>query len=96
MDTPEDLETLVGRSREGDRASLERLVDHIQRPVYNVALRMLWHPEDAQDATQEILIRVITHLGSFRGDSRFLTWVFSQIPELATARSLRRCVSSKR
>jgi RNA polymerase sigma factor (sigma-70 family) len=76
VDTPEDLEALVGRSHEGDRESLERLVDHIQRPVYNVALQMLWHPEDAGDATQEILSRVITHRGSFRGGSRFLTWVF--------------------
>jgi RNA polymerase sigma factor (sigma-70 family) len=37
---------------------------------------MLWHPEDARDAAQEILIRVITHLGSFRGESRFTTWVY--------------------
>jgi DNA-directed RNA polymerase specialized sigma24 family protein len=37
---------------------------------------MLWHPEDAQDATQEILLRVVTHLSSFRGDSSFMTWVY--------------------
>src|SRR5262245_34035746 len=37
---------------------------------------MLWHPEDARDATQEILVRVITHLGSFRGESAFTTWVY--------------------
>jgi RNA polymerase sigma factor (sigma-70 family) len=72
----EDLELLVARARHGDRASLERLVEQLQQPVYNLALRMLWHPEDARDATQEILIRVITHLGSFRGDSRVRTWVF--------------------
>jgi RNA polymerase sigma factor (sigma-70 family) len=72
----DDLEALVERARSGDRESLERVVEQIQRPVYNLALRMLWHPEDARDATQEILIRVITHLGSFRGDSRFQTWVF--------------------
>lgn len=73
---PDDLETLVDRARSGDRDSLEQVVEQIQRPVYSLALRMLWHPEDARDATQEILIRVITHLGSFRGDSRFSTWVF--------------------
>ena len=73
---PEPLEDLVERARGGDRQSLERIAEEVQRPVYNLALRMLWHPEDARDATQEILIRVITHLGSFRGDSRFLTWVF--------------------
>jgi RNA polymerase sigma factor (sigma-70 family) len=72
----DDLETLVERARNGDRASLEQLVEQLQQPVYNLALRMLWHPEDARDATQEILIRVITHLGSFRSDSRVRTWVF--------------------
>jgi RNA polymerase sigma factor (sigma-70 family) len=37
---------------------------------------MLWHPADAEDATQEILVRLITHLGSFRGESAFSTWVY--------------------
>ena len=72
----DDLDMLVGRARGGDRESLEQLVEQIQRPVYNLALRMLWHPEDARDATQDILIRVITHLGSFRGESRVQTWVY--------------------
>lgn len=72
----DELETLVERARAGDRESLEQVVLRVQRPIYNLALRMLWHPEDARDATQEILIRIITHLGSFRGDSRFLTWAY--------------------
>jgi len=70
------LETLVAEARAGSRDSLERLVVEIQAPVYNLALRMLWHPEDARDAAQEILVRVVTHLSAFRGDSRFLTWVY--------------------
>ena len=86
----DNLEALADRARSGDRESLERLVDQIQRPVYNLALRMLWHPEDARDATQDVLIRVITHLGSFRGDSRFLTWVFRVTANyLITARQSR-------
>jgi RNA polymerase sigma factor (sigma-70 family) len=71
-----DLETLAAEARSGNRQSLERLVVQIQRPVYNLALRMLWHPEDARDASQEILVRVVTHLSSFRGNSRLLTWVY--------------------
>ena len=62
----DNLEPLLERARSGDRDSLERLVEQIEAPVYNLALRMLWHPEDARDATQDILIRVITHLGLFR------------------------------
>src|SRR5262249_45238146 len=48
----------------------------VQRDVYGLALRFLWHPEDAEDATQEILIRIVTGLGGFRGESSFRTWVY--------------------
>jgi DNA-directed RNA polymerase specialized sigma24 family protein len=37
---------------------------------------MLWHPDDAEDATREILSRIITKLATFRGDSAFRTWSF--------------------
>src|SRR5437867_8398419 len=70
------LEELVRRAREGDGESLERLVSGIQDRIYGLALRMLWHPEDAKDATQEILLRIVTHLATFRGKSRFLTWAY--------------------
>jgi RNA polymerase sigma factor (sigma-70 family) len=70
----ESLEDLVRRAREGDRESLEHLVSAIQDRVYGLALRMLWHPEDARDATQEILVRIVTRLATFRGESSFSTW----------------------
>jgi RNA polymerase sigma factor (sigma-70 family) len=70
------LETQVQRAQGGDRAALEAVVAAIQRDVYGLALRFLWHPQDAEDAAQEILIRVVTHLGSFRGESAFRTWVW--------------------
>src|SRR5215510_16411697 len=56
------LEQLARLAQDGNRDALERLVEQIQDKVYGLALRMLWHPEDARDATQDILIRVITHL----------------------------------
>jgi RNA polymerase sigma factor (sigma-70 family) len=64
------------KSQQGDQAALEELIAQIQGKVYRLALRMLWHPEDAQDATQEILLRVVTHLATFRGESSFFTWVY--------------------
>ena len=70
-----DLAALVTRAREGDAKALEDVVLAIQGRVHSLALHMLWHPEDARDATQEILIRVVTHLGTFRGESSFRTWV---------------------
>jgi DNA-directed RNA polymerase specialized sigma24 family protein len=53
------LETLAQRAQNGDRHSLEQLVQRIQDKDYGLALRMLWNPEDAQDSTQEILIRIV-------------------------------------
>jgi RNA polymerase sigma factor (sigma-70 family) len=47
-----------------------------QDQVYGLALRMLWHPEDARDATQEILIRIVTRLRTFRAESSFRTWAY--------------------
>jgi RNA polymerase sigma factor (sigma-70 family) len=44
--------------------------------VYGLAIRMLWHPEDAEDATQEILVKVVTGLASFRGDASVRTWAY--------------------
>jgi RNA polymerase sigma factor (sigma-70 family) len=70
------LGDLVRAARDGDRASLEHLVLSIQDRVHSLALRMLWNPEDAKDATQEILIRIVTRLGTFRGASSFTTWVY--------------------
>ncbi len=48
----------------------------IQPGVYNLAVRMLGNRDDAADAAQEILMKVVTHLSSFRGDAAFTTWVF--------------------
>jgi len=70
------LERTVARATAGDRDALEAVILAVQSDVYGLALRFLWHPQDAEDATQEILIRVITGLGNFRGDSVFRTWVY--------------------
>jgi len=72
----EILEHEVARAKAGDRAALESVILAAQKDVYNLAIRFLWHPQDAEDATQEILIRVLTGLGSFRGESSFRTWVY--------------------
>ncbi|HEU4365313.1 MAG TPA: RNA polymerase sigma factor [Candidatus Krumholzibacteria bacterium] len=73
---PDDLAASVALAKEGDRAALARVVRAVQPDVYRLALRFLWHPQDAEDATQEILIRVFTRLSTFRGDSSFRTWVY--------------------
>lgn len=60
----------------GSKHDLTRIVELVHTGVYNLAMRFLWQAEDAQDATQEILISVVTHLSTFRGDSSLRTWVY--------------------
>ncbi len=75
---PADLEdrTLVARARSGSHEALEDLVRRHQGWIYNIAVRMLYHPHDAEEATQEILIKVVTRLSSFEGRSSFRTWLY--------------------
>jgi len=72
----QSLETEVALAKAGSQKALEVVVRAIQKDVYGTALRFLWHPQDAEDATQEILIKIITNLGGFRGESSFKTWVY--------------------
>ena len=44
--------------------------------LYRLALRMVWHPEDAADATQEILVKVMTRLSTWRGEASVRTWAW--------------------
>jgi RNA polymerase sigma factor (sigma-70 family) len=71
-----ELRDLVAQAVAGDRHAVEELLTAIQGDVYNLAVRMLWSSDDAADATQEILMKVVTRLSSFRGESTFRTWVY--------------------
>lgn len=72
----EELFALVEQATAGDRDALETLILHVQDLVFNLSLRMLGTFADAEDATQDILLKVITHLSSFKKESAFSTWVF--------------------
>ncbi|MGY0017829.1 RNA polymerase sigma factor [Streptomyces sp. YJ-C3] len=67
---------LVERAVGGDKAALEDVVRRVQDPLYRLALRMTWRPADAEDAAQEILIRVVTGLATWRAEARLLTWAY--------------------
>jgi RNA polymerase sigma factor (sigma-70 family) len=69
-------EELVSKAQAGDKDALEKLVRRHQPWVFNIAIRMVWHREVAEDATQEILIKVVTKLSTFRGQSKFRTWLY--------------------
>ena len=68
---------MVVQATAGDKKALEALISGVQDIVFNLSLRMLGTFADAEDATQDILLKMITHLSSFKGDSTFTTWVFS-------------------
>lgn len=67
-------EALVNLATSGDSPALKALLCRQQPWIYNLALYMLHSRPDAEDATQEILVKIATSLGSFRFDSSFRTW----------------------
>ncbi|UII30675.1 RNA polymerase sigma factor [Fulvivirga ulvae] len=71
-----DERELIKSCLEGSKQSLTTLVKSVQGLVFNLSLRFLWERADAEDATQEILIKVITNLRKFKGNSKFDTWVY--------------------
>ena len=76
MTTPVTLEEVAKQALDGDRDALDAVVRALQGDIYGLALRMLWNREDAEDATQEILIRLVTHLSQFGFKSRLKTWAY--------------------
>src|SRR5256712_10585010 len=74
--TDDDDRALVERAAAGERQALEDLVRRHQAWIYNIAIRILAHPQDAEDATEEVLIKTLTRLSSFEGRSTFRTWLY--------------------
>jgi RNA polymerase sigma factor (sigma-70 family) len=74
-DDQEDA-NLVHQAQEGDRDALERLILRHQAWIFNIAVRMVFHPQDAEEVTQEVLVKVITRLSTFQGQSKFRTWLY--------------------
>src|SRR2546428_4553735 len=71
-----DDQELVEQVQNGQREALEILITRHQHWIYNIVLRMVYHPQDAEDATQEILIKLITRLSTFEQRSSFRTWLY--------------------
>lgn len=68
------LETLAERALGGDRGALGELCRALETPLFRLAFRILGDVRDAEDATQEILVKVVTHLAQFEGKSALSTW----------------------
>jgi RNA polymerase sigma factor (sigma-70 family) len=71
-----DDQELVSQIHSGNREALETLIKRHQSWIYNIVQRMVYLPQDAEDITQEILIKVLTKLSTFEGRSSFRTWLY--------------------
>lgn len=67
---------LVTRAKAGDLDAFEALVTRHERGIYNLAYRMLGNQHDAQDITQQTFMNALEHLGEFREESSFATWLY--------------------
>ena len=67
---------LIAQAKNGNRDALEKLVLRHQAWIFNIAVRMVFHPQDAEEVTQEVLIKAITRLSTFQGNSQFRTWLY--------------------
>ena len=68
---------LIDKAQKGDIESFELLIENYQKKAFNIAYRMLGNLEDANDVTQEALVKVYRSIGAFRGNSSFSTWLYS-------------------
>ncbi|MBR5093548.1 MAG: sigma-70 family RNA polymerase sigma factor [Oscillospiraceae bacterium] len=74
--TKEQELTIIRRVQHGDTEAFSLLVAEYERNVFNVALQMVGDREDAQDMAQEAFLKAYTSLSTFRGDSRFSSWLY--------------------
>jgi RNA polymerase sigma factor (sigma-70 family) len=76
ISTDQKDEQLIKSALEGNKKALEDLIYRHQAWIYNIALRMVFYPQEAEDITQEVLIKIITKLSTFRKESSFRTWAY--------------------
>ena len=85
---------LVTRAKAGDRMALEALCKRHEPRVQKIALHLLRDPEDARDAAQESLAKLVVRIRQFRGDAAFATWlhrlVVNTCKDVAQAKLARR------
>ena len=73
---------IVTRAQQGDPAAFETLVEMHAQYVYNLALRVVQNPQEAEDLAQEAFIRAWRGLPEFRGQSKFSTWLYRIVTNL--------------
>jgi len=67
---------LIEKCKQGDIEAFEILIDEYQSKILNYCFRMLNHRSDAEDAAQEVFVKVYRFIGSYSGQSSFSTWLY--------------------
>ena len=88
QDNGESNEELLNRCRQNDESALRELLSRHERPVYGLLYRMLGSHEDSEEALTDVFVKVWKKAGSFRGASKFTTWLYRIASN--TARDFRR------
>ena len=83
--------TLLRQVAAGDESAFRRLVEAHKDMVYNLALRILGDPHEAEDVLQDVFLSAFKGLSGFRGEAKFSTWLYS-----ITTNRCRRTLSSRR
>jgi RNA polymerase sigma-70 factor (ECF subfamily) len=92
VDVPTEV---IEACKQGRPEAFEELVRLTQRDVYSLALRLTGNPDDAADVTQETYIRLMRSIRSFRGESKFSTWLYRVTSSVAIT-SLRKRARRRR
>ncbi len=78
----DDEKAVIYRAKNGDAAAFEQLVLQYGGYAYNLALRTLNDPQEAEDVAQEAFVRAWRSLPKFRGDAAFSTWLYRIVTNL--------------
>src|ERR1700738_3880418 len=73
---------LVQRAQAGDRQALSELVQSQQTYVYSIAMSLMHNPADAADMTQEAFVPLLRSLGTYRGETKFTTWLYRLVTNI--------------
>ncbi|MBN1218473.1 MAG: sigma-70 family RNA polymerase sigma factor [Anaerolineae bacterium] len=75
-DTPEQSQW-IAQAKAGNQTAFGQIVEKYQQPVYNICYHMLKNAEEAEDAAQEVFLRVYTKLDTYDDRRQFSTWLFA-------------------
>src|SRR5947209_4774584 len=73
---------LVRRAQAGDREALSALIQSQQTYVYSIAMSLMHNPADAFDMTQEAFVRLLRSLHTYRGETKFTTWLYRLVTNI--------------